>query len=153
MNDQRDDRQVIILHGRAEDTARLADAVIEKLGCELFAADGVLYRLIEGKMIQLKGVDLHQLVDEHFSSVQPVNDNGVWKTERCPVTIDPRQGVVDLTGALLSRAARAPSQSRVLSDQLKSEIRSRARSGEPKPVIAKFYGITVDHVSQIQMAR
>jgi hypothetical protein len=105
----------------------------------------------EGTMTALTNTTLKALVDQHFSGIRPVWTGERWEVERCPLAIDPRQGITDLTAALVLSVARAPSQTRIVPDQIKAEVRMRAKSGEPPFDIEKSYrayGVTRELIQQ-----
>lgn len=147
-----DDREIIVLHGRSvEDSAAIAGVLAKRLVRELFNFDGRLMLIENGRLVTITNPLLAEIIGQHIVTVRPIHDGELWSAELCELVLD-RQQLTDITTKLLLFVAQGKGQVRQLSDQLKSEIRSRARSGEPKVVIAKAYQIGLDEVNRIAAA-
>ena len=145
------DKDIIVLSGHAvEDTQKLADALVRKFQLEFFNVDGRLVQLVDGKIPDVNATTLSQIIGQHFSTIRLVRSGDRWESELCPIEIDPR-GLNDLINALLLRLGKV-SQTKKLSEQIKSEIRYRVRTGEPKSAVSKAYGVPLDVVNSLSRA-
>ncbi len=153
MNDQQiDDREIVVLHGRAvEDTAAIADILAKKLAIELFNFDGRLLRIEDGRLVNITNPLLAELIGQLVMTVRPVFDGENWSAELCNLSLD-RQQLTAVANKLLLLVAQGKGQVKQLSDQIKSNIKARARCGEPPIAIAKYYQIGIDEVNRITAA-
>ena len=150
MNDK---RTIFIFQGRVEDVRRLTEAIADKLVLELFNLDGRLYWLSEsGQLTAVSRKLLQELIARHFISIRLARrDDGLHVPEFVQLDLD-TQSLTDVMDALVSRVARGPSQPRKLSEQIKSEIRMRVRSGEARQEVARAYDIGLADIKAVMAA-
>ena len=139
MNDQTDTREIIVLQNRSvEDSAAIAGILARRLVLELVNCDGRLALLDNGRLVEVTNPRLAELVSQHVLTVRHVYDGGLWTAELYQLSLD-RQQLNDIVAKLLLLVAQVKGQTKELSDQIKSNIRSRVLCGEPKIAIAKYY--------------
>jgi hypothetical protein len=151
MNNQTDDRKILVLHRSVEDSVAIATALQERLVLELFNSEGRLMRLQDGVMQTVTAPALMQLINQHLVTVRLAYDGERHVPELCDLALD-RQMLVDTTNKLLSLVVQVKSSVRKLSTELLSQIRARCKVAEPYEAIARYYSITAAEVRQIAAA-
>ena len=157
MDDQQtDDREIIVLeHTAVERTKKLAEAVARKFAVMLFAVDQRLVQLqASGELTEVPNNVLRDLISQSFCTAQLAPDGDRWRLSLQPLQVD-RQGLTDLTAALLLLVSPGPRKSQMIPDQIKAEVRMRAKSGEPPFDIEKSYrayGVTREIIQQLRAA-
>ena len=161
MNDstQLNGRRPFVWRGMDDDSARLTEAVAEKLITRLFATNGSLTLVNEGQPTPVSRALLLKLITTSIAGVR-LGGNGTpefYSFEFVPGT-DPSKGPNDHTLAsiyqrLLDLVAKGPSEPVRLSPQQQREVRMRLGVGESKDRIASAYGVDVDTIRQLAPGR
>ena len=121
-----------------------------------------LFRLTGGRLIAVNKDVLRDIIARHIVSLRLVNRTSTndphWEIENFsfefPIVADtseqPDQRVLlDLIEALVLRAAKGPSEPRLLNPQQLREVRDRIKMGEPKDRIARAYNVDVSVIRQL----
>jgi DNA-binding NarL/FixJ family response regulator len=98
---------------------------------------------------------LQEIIGVTFDTVRVIKTSAGWVPERVPLIVDRRQ-LLDVVEALLKRVAvapqsAAPAHQRSTSKQF--DIRARVHQGEQKAEVAKAYGVSLETVNQLAVAR
>src|SRR6516162_10066904 len=136
-----DNRTVHIFNGRGmQDIQRLADAIAGKLSLQLFNLDGRLCWLDEaGQITPVSRRLLQNLIARHFVTVRlATRDDGTHFAEFLQLEIE-GQNLIDVMDSLVKLVAIGRSRPKTLSEHQKQEIKERARVGESRDSIAKYY--------------
>jgi hypothetical protein len=119
MDDQLNGRQIFNWQAQGprdyqqweKDINSLADAVSE--AAPIYNHDGMLVWLKDGKLIQVAGNVLHEIIRQYVVTPQLVNNNGIWTCDYLPF-VAPEQAVRTLLtaetrkdGSLIARAPKA----------------------------------------------
>ena len=136
------------IFGRGE-IERLAQALIDKFPDRLFAQDGRLMWLNEGRLAPVTRAFMSELVAKQFAAVRPTcSSDGIWQVGYHPLNVG-GQEATDLVAAVLKQAAVAQSEPKRIPAQAQAEIRLRHRQGEPWPTLAAAYGVDVDAIRTV----
>jgi hypothetical protein len=153
-----DPRRIFIWRGK-DDGSRLADVVSEVAATELFGQNGELVALSAGQLAPINLNELRDIIARHIATLQLVSQGTAgWRYEYVSFTFpngtdasrQPNQQVLlDLFPTLVARVAKAPGDIPQLSEQQLQEVRQRLRTGEPKGVVARAYGIDAEMIARL----
>lgn len=139
------------IYGRAE-VERLAQALADMHPDRLFAQDGRLVWLNEGRLAPVTRQFMSELVAKTFAGVRPTcSHDGVWQVAYHPLSVS-GQEATDIADALLKRVAVAQSEPKKIPERTQDEIRYRFKTGEPVPTLAAAYGVDVGAIRAVVQA-
>ena len=164
MQNALDGRRLFIWRGQdlVEDLNRLADAVAEKAGAELFNLNGTLMGLNDGQFVSVNRNSLREIIARHLASIRWVNRGTIdmprWEGEYHPFDFPPGADLSkepddrvlsSLMNDLVLRVAKGPTKPFRLTLQQRSEISARLKQGEPKDDVARAYGVDIATIQRL----
>ncbi len=148
-----DGRQIFTspIYGRGE-IERLAQALADMHPDRLFAQDGRLVWLNEGRLAPVTRQFMSELVAKTFAGVRPTcSSDGVWQVAYHPLNINGQEST-DIVDTLLKRVATAQSEPKKISERTRSELLFRYRQGEPLQQLSSVYGYDVAAIRSVVQA-
>jgi hypothetical protein len=164
-----DTRETFIWRGDSTDESRLTAAIAERTKTELFNVEGRLVYLVDGQFVPVVKAYMREIVSYHIRTPKPINhgtpDAPQWGVELVPLEFplggsrhDLNRGptektLINMIDALVPLVMKVPMPPRQLKPRELDEIRTRLKSNEPVPQLARAYNVDVEVIQEIERKR